>query len=213
MASSFASQIPIILHVIQNLKPRTILDIGKGFGKYGMLIHEYIGVPVDRAPVPDRRLREQSNVIIRGVDINRDYNFLHLDHYYLGIDNVDILTAFASYRDFDLVLMCDIIEHLPREGALRLLRHFLDQGANIIVATPNVFFEQELYQSLAERHVSFWRARDFRSLGCDLDWQRADCGTVYLLSPRPIDIRGFGRSWVKRVRRIARCLRDELRSA
>ena len=44
MASSFVSQIPVIVNLVSKLKPRKIIDIGKGFGKYGFLIHEYAGI-------------------------------------------------------------------------------------------------------------------------------------------------------------------------
>ena len=41
MASSFVSQIPVVVYLLQRLAPTSMLDIGKGFGKYGFLAHEY----------------------------------------------------------------------------------------------------------------------------------------------------------------------------
>ena len=43
MASSFLSQIPTIIYLISQIKPKSILDIGKGFGNIVYLIHEYYG--------------------------------------------------------------------------------------------------------------------------------------------------------------------------
>lgn len=37
MASSFINQVPVIINLIQRLKPNKVLYIGKGFGKYGFL--------------------------------------------------------------------------------------------------------------------------------------------------------------------------------
>ena len=213
MASSFASQIPVVIHVIQNLHPQSVLDVGKGFGKYGMLIHEYLGVSSEKAPLPGKKIREQSKVRIKAIDINPDYNFPHLEQFYESVDNVDILERFSQYSGSDLVLMCDIIEHLPKPQATKILEHFLKGRSRILVATPNVFFDQNLYASEAEHHVSFWRLSDFQKLGCHVDWQRVDSGTVYLLSLDPVDIRGFGHGLIKRLRRIARRLQDEIMGA
>ena len=210
MASSFASQIPVVIHVIQSLKPKSVLDVGKGFGKYGMLIHEYLGVSSERAPLPDKKLREQSGVRIKAIDINLDYNFPHLEQFYESVDNVNILDRFSQYSGFDLVLMCDIIEHLPKPQAVKILEHFLKGCSRVLVATPNAFFDQDLYNSAAEHHVSFWQPSDFQMLGCHVDWQRVDCGTVYLLSLDLVDIQGFGHGPMKRLRRLARRLLDEL---
>lgn len=57
MASSFASQIPIVTFVIAKISPKHILDIGKGFGKYGLLIHEYIGINTSKKPIPNKTLK------------------------------------------------------------------------------------------------------------------------------------------------------------
>jgi len=210
MASSFASQIPIVTFVIAKISPKHILDIGKGFGKYGFLIHEYIGINTSKKPIPNKTLKEQSCVQITAVDINKDYNFIHLDHFYEKVDNVDIITQFSNYTNYDLILMCDVIEHLPKEPALNMLRHFLKQNAKILISTPNKFFNQDLYQSEAEHHISFWQASDFRKLGCHVDYQRVNTGTIFLLTTEPINIRGFGRGLLKRLRRVARCLHDEI---
>jgi SAM-dependent methyltransferase len=210
MASSFLHQIPTIVQLACLLKPKRVLDIGKGFGKYGMLLHEYYGVDNTKTPVPEQALREQSSVQIVGVDVNRQYNFEHLAHFYTRIENADILSIYANLSDFDLVMLLDVIEHLPKDRALPMLRHFLANGASIIISTPNVYFSQDLYESPAEAHVSFWTAADFRQLGCFVDYQRIDAGSVYLLSNKKIDVRGFGRNLVKRLRRLARAVRNEL---
>jgi hypothetical protein len=44
MASSFSAQIPAIVHLLKSLASKSVFDIGKGFGKYGFLIHEYLGI-------------------------------------------------------------------------------------------------------------------------------------------------------------------------
>jgi hypothetical protein len=42
MPTSDVCNVPSILTVVGNLQPQSILDIGCGFGKYGMLMREYL---------------------------------------------------------------------------------------------------------------------------------------------------------------------------
>ena len=79
----------------------------------------------------------------------------------------------------------------------------------MIVATPIHFFQQELYASKFEHHVSHWTNRDFEEIGY-LNFQNLDAGAVYLITGKKINIRGFGNSWIKKVRRIARAIKNEL---
>ena len=62
------SQIPTVLDLLQQIHPRNMLDVGKGFGKYGFLVHEYFGIPTAVRPDPGRMLREQSTVVIDAVE-------------------------------------------------------------------------------------------------------------------------------------------------
>lgn len=71
------------------------------------------------------------------------------------------------------------------------------------------FQQDSMYGNERERHVSHWRREDFGA--ALIDYQRAGSSVVYLLSNRQkADIRGFGHSLIKRCRRLARFLRDDL---
>src|SRR6266498_1250831 len=90
IASSYEQQIPVVLYVVERLAPRTVLDVGKGFGKYGFLIHEYAGIPESRRLDPGKTLAEQSDVVIDAVEIQPDYMFPHLPHLYREVMLGDI---------------------------------------------------------------------------------------------------------------------------
>ncbi len=66
----------------------------------------------------------------------------------------------------------------------------------MVISTPRSFFQQELFESPDERHVSHWTPRDFRQLAA-CDYQNVAGGRIFLLSPAPIDVPGFGRSPIK----------------
>lgn len=209
MASSFADQIPTIVHLLQALQPRTMLDVGKGFGKYGFLTHEYVGIPTDRRPTPGVVFRAQSSVSIDAVEVQADYDWPHLSQLYRNIKVGDITELYPSLRGYDVVLMADVIEHIPKSDGTGVLRHFVDDGSAVIVSTPKTFFAQDLYDSPHEAHVSHWRPRDFR-FAAHLAWQTVGAGRIYLLSGAPRRVRGFGNDPLTRARRIARAFASEL---
>ena len=166
MASSFINQIPAIIHLIQKLKPGKILDIGKGFGKYGFLIHEYAGINNQEKINPERSLKQQSNISIDAVEVDPDLMLPHLEHIYQHVYFGDVLKIYKELPAYELVLMIDIIEHINKEEATGLLKFLLKNGSKIIVSTPIHFFEQQLYESEFENHVSHWSIKDFKSIAC-----------------------------------------------
>ncbi len=48
MPLSFAQAIPVIIEQVAHLKPSSILDVGIGFGKYGVLLREVLEFPYER---------------------------------------------------------------------------------------------------------------------------------------------------------------------
>ena len=209
MASSFIDQVPAIVQLSQKLKPKTVLDIGKGFGKFGFLLQEYIGIINTMKVNPDKSLREQSSIKIDTVEVDADLMLPHLSQLYNTIYFGDILKLYKNLPFYELVLMIDIIEHINKEEALLLLKHLVQQGTKIIIATPIHFFEQHLYASKFENHISHWTKNDFKNIGF-LHVQYFNAGAIYLLSKEKLDIRGFGNSWIKKLRRIARAIKNEV---
>ena len=97
------------------------------------------------------------------------------------------------------------------QGGANVVRHFVKSGAAVVISTPIEFFDQHLFESEDEHHRSHWTPSDMRDLARHVDYQAAEGGWVFLLSARKLDVRGFGCSLVKRLRRVARVLRSELK--
>jgi hypothetical protein len=206
MATSFYSQIPIVVHILTKLQPATMLDIGKGFGKYGFLVHEYVGVDPYKRPNPRVTLAEQSRVTVDAVESNDHYLWPHLEQFYRKIYVGRIEELYQTVPRYDLVLMADVIEHIAKDDGMKIVKYFVETGAYVVVSTPRDFFQQDLFESKDEHHVSFWTPRDFN--WCHFDYQNCDSGAVYLLSSSPVNIRGFGHSLMARARRMARVAKD-----
>lgn len=149
--------------------PRRILDVGCGFGKYGVLLREYLtptprvdGIELWEPYVEPHRLR--------GI-----YEQLHVgDALHLPRKTLD---------DYDMVMMGDVIEHMDKQSALAFLGRV--RGA-VVVATPVVFFQagnDELPPT--ECHVSHWSRADFEGTG-RLDHYEESYGAIIArLSPLP----------------------------
>jgi hypothetical protein len=204
MASSYPNQIPVIIHVIQQLKPKTILDIGKGFGKYGFLIHEFAGVDNRQRPDPQRTLAQQSGIAIDAVDINPDYSWPHISHLYREVKIGDVGSLYQSLPHYDLILMTDVIEHLDKTVALEMVKFFVGRGSTMLISTPVDYFQQDLYESEAEHHISHWTKKDFEMPGMFVDRQNVYPGRIFLVSAKPLNIRGFGHGLLKSIRRMGR---------
>src|SRR5437762_2258848 len=131
MASSFLAQIPVIVGVLNQLRPKTILDVGKGFGKYGCLAHEYVGIDHQRRPDPARTLAQQSCVHIDAVEWNRDYLWPHIEQLYRRVFVGRVEDMLSQLPNYDVVLMCDVIEHIEKQGGANVVRHFVKSGAAV----------------------------------------------------------------------------------
>lgn len=102
MASSFISQVPSIIYLISKINSKCVLDIGKGFGKYGFLIHEYIGINKTASLNPSLTMREQSDIIIDAVEIDKQLLLPHLPHIYRKVYNANILDIYKYLTEYDL---------------------------------------------------------------------------------------------------------------
>ena len=121
-----------------------MLDIGKGFGKYGWLLHEYHGVPTDVRADPAKTLAQQSKLVIDAVESNPDYLWPHIPHLYRQVFQGRIENLYRDLKGYDTVLMLDVIEHIGAEPAREIVRHFIADGATVVVSTPAEYFQQEL---------------------------------------------------------------------
>ena len=161
MPTSNLNQISDIVELIVAANPRSVLDVGVGFGKYGVLAREYLELRDGRAVYDDWQRQ------IDGIEIFHGYlTGLHeaiYDRIFNG-DAAEVLPGLPE-QVYDLVLLVDIIEHFDRPTGIEILRQCLRVGRNVIVSTPLEFFTQEGYDNPHEQHLSHWSARQMKALG------------------------------------------------
>jgi hypothetical protein len=185
MPSSRPNLIPTVIHVIRQLRPNSILDVGVGFGKWGHLFREYTDILAAEHD-PARYRRENWRVQIDGIEgfpeyITEMHRFLY-NHIHLGRAE-EIIQSLPAY---DVVFLGDVLEHFTRETGQQFLRDALEHASQaVIVSTPKYETEQEgLCGNELERHRSLWSARDFKSHP-NAQVRTIDRGTLLAVIPKP----------------------------
>jgi hypothetical protein len=151
--SDFA-QIPEVVRVILQSSAESVLEIGVGFGKWGVLAREYIEISRGRMP-------DQWKSRIEGIEIFERYRnpiWNAYDAVHIG----DAMTILDSLDLFDLVICCDVIEHFEKDDGRRLLEKMLEHGRIVLITSPRGDSPQEaVYGNAHEEHKSAWSERDF----------------------------------------------------
>lgn len=151
-----------MLQQIFLVQPRTILDVGPGFGKWGYLARDMLDFNLNRLN------RAEWQVRIDGVDAF-PYESPLLDWVYDSVLHLDITENASLAAGYDLVILGDVIEHFQKSVGERLLADLVHQNKNVLVATPVEFFTQEIAGNPFERHLSLWEPRDFLEYPVDID--------------------------------------------
>ena len=143
MTTSEHSQIPKVMSVIVRERPQSVLDVGAGWGKYGVLAREYAEPALVDAidAIPPR--------------------YPVYDHVFVGdIRDLDrVLPADAG--PYDLALLIEVIEHLEKDEAWRVLDQLMRRAKRVLITTPLGFRRQEVPDLPFENHRSGWHLSDF----------------------------------------------------
>ena len=157
MPTSSPLNVHSVLMLLTNLAPRRVLDVGCGFGKYGVLAREYLDVWDERIG------RERWQTRIVGIEAFPAYrNPIH-EYVYDAVHYGDASQVLPTIDgQFDVVLILDVIEHLEKAAAQQLVRESFRRSAVVIVSTPAEFYAQTaLCGNPFEMHRCHWTADDF----------------------------------------------------
>ena len=156
MPTSFPNTITTVVQAVQALAPASVLDVGCGFGKYGLLCREYLDVWWNRYRRQDWRVR------IDAVEAFELY--LTPVHWYI-YNNIyigDIRDLVEKLDTYNVVIMLDIIEHFEKEEGLELLERIKAKCGNILLSTPSVrVVTDDALGNPYQEHKSFWQLEDF----------------------------------------------------
>jgi len=162
MPSSRPELIPFVINLVMQVQPRSILEIGTGFGKYGVLFREYLDI-WGAAADPARLRRENWQVRIDGIECFAPYISDLQRRIYDRIIIGDALSEIDRLGSYDLIFLGDVIEHFPKDdGCLLLDKCLARAGRMVLVTTPNYFNPQGAeYGNERETHHCLWTREDF----------------------------------------------------
>lgn len=148
MPSSNLDVAPWVIDLIEKCPHDSILDVGPGYGKYGLLLREYLNKKPSRLDACEG-WAPYVTPMMRAI--------------YDEIFIKDIMLLDQKILDrYDVVLLADVIEHLTKPDAQKLLDRI---RGRVVISTPEVFFNQGGPGSglpWTETHRSHWTEDDFK---------------------------------------------------
>lgn len=165
MASSSYNHnlIPYIVGTLGKIQFSSLLDVGTGFGKMGVLIREYFDL--SKARCPKDLLRENWRLRIEGIEafppFIGDLHRYAYDKMYIG-EAPAIVDGLGHY---DVILMIAVLAHFPEGVGLSLVQRLYDHADRALILTiPTVKWPQtDIFQNPYEVHhddVKWWK-KDF----------------------------------------------------
>ena len=153
MPSSHPYQLNEITEIMLTAAPSSVLDVGVGFGKFGVLAREYLELWDGRKKYGSWQRR------VDGIEVFESYlTPLHdyiYDHVYRG-DALAVMPGMAD-RTYDLVLLIDVLEHFEQPDGVRLIHESLRVGRNVLVSTPlDIGRQDAAFDNVFETHRFQW---------------------------------------------------------
>ena len=146
MPGSFPVFDAVVAQLISRIAPRRALDVGTGAGKYGHLLARHApdcqrtGIEVEPSYVPQFGLTGLYDPLL--------------------VEDVTPWWRRTLGENFDLVLIGDCIEHLPKSAALDLLNALVYRCAWLVLLAPEFIVQPATGGVPSEAHVSVWSERD-----------------------------------------------------
>lgn len=148
MAGSFANFDGVVAASIDFLKPSTLLDVGSGSGKYGRMLRNARG--------------DDCHAV--GVEIETSYiERFQLHSLYDEVWTADIFARLRSEpeRNFDIAILGDCIEHMPKSYGLDLLNLLAYRTRYTFVISPEFYVQGAEDGIASQAHISVWSEADF----------------------------------------------------
>ncbi len=161
MAASAPYAIPVITNAVRQIQPRSILDVGVGFGKYGVLFREY--VDVWSAKNARETKRGGWRMRLEGIEVFEDYLSPLHDYIYDKIHIGEAESVIDRLGQYDVIFMGDALEHFTKDAGRRIIAKLYEHANKCVLLTyPRDAQERDgILGNPAEAHLSTWSEKDF----------------------------------------------------
>lgn len=160
MGTSNWQNIPFCVEVLMKIAPRRVLDVGVGFGRWGIIVREFC------ENWYGRELQKDWEIYIEGIEAFpkciTDYHHQFYDKIHIG-DAAEIVPTLEG--QWDVIIFGDVLEHFTKEDGLKLLNYSLNISDYVMVNVPlgHEWLQDEKYNNPYERHLSKWTAEEFQT--------------------------------------------------
>jgi len=158
MPTSTGVFISAALVEIERLRPVSVIDLGCGFGLWGFLCRMYLDV------FEGRPYKEDWQVRIEAVEVFPKYIMPHQEFLYDRIRIGAIEELIDELDHFDLFIFGDVLEHMPKQDAVRVLEESYrkaDKGILVNVPMGEGWLRDGTEDNPHEAHLSVWDFDDF----------------------------------------------------
>ena len=171
MPFSQSTQLSAIVCFAEQLRPKSVLDVGTGMGQYGFLLRtnlEHLNLFEINGSSGKLRDRGEWAIKIDGIEGCKTYLTPVHEYSYNKVFVGNALDILPTIRvaSYDLVMAIDILEHLSKaDGKIFLAQCFRIASRAVLVSTPKLFVQQEIPANPLENHRSLWTQADLLELG------------------------------------------------
>ena len=154
MGTSNWQNISYCISIIRTLDPQSILDIGVGFGRWGILCREFLEVWEGKT-YPENWSRQIDGIEIFEKNIQPWHSFFY-NNLIVG-DAYEKLNS-TPQNAYDLIIIGDVLEHFIKEKGVEFLYMCLDKGRYILLIIPlgPLWPQTERDGNIHEAHRSVW---------------------------------------------------------
>jgi trans-aconitate methyltransferase len=136
----------VVRQLVTWISPARAVDLGAGAGKYGRLLSESV-------PACERVAVETSEDYVQRFGLRELYHRV-------DVDDVGQWWRRREEETFDLVVIGDCLEHLPKGQGLDLLNAMVYRCGWLIALVPEFIIQGPVDGNLGEVHRSVWSERD-----------------------------------------------------
>lgn len=165
MPVSHWRHIDTVMRAVESVGADTILDIGPGFGKFGVLLRERFDIRFNRYG------KKKWTTKIDCVEAWEPYISPLHRYIYNEIIIGNILDVVDSLGNYDIILFIDGLEHLEKEDGLDLVKKlYLKTNKLLLLSFPRTLNTRanSNWANPFERHLSLWNAADLINLFGDV---------------------------------------------
>ena len=161
MGTSNWHNIPFCIEGLMKIAPKAILNVGIGYGRWGMVVREFCELWSWRLKPSEWQIR------IEGIEAFSENIEEYHRHFYNKIHVGDFRQIVSSLpTNWSVVIFGDVIEHFEKNEGQASLQWALKASDYVMVNVPlgDNWPQSDIYGNSFERHLSVWALEDFDAL-------------------------------------------------